>query len=673
MPDAMPLEQIEAIYRSAPIGLCVLDRELRYVRVNDLLARINGLPPAAHLGRRVGELLPEIADVLEPILRRVLDGETIHNVEIATQAAPGGSGRTVVMHCVPLSGPGSAVAGINVVVEDVTEAKNTAARLKSAERRLWLQTEHSPIAVIEWDAGYRVTRWGGAAEAIFGWQAEAVLGVHIEALHIVVEEDWPVVQRTMARLSAAGAPHVVSSHRNYTRDGRTISCDWYNSVLRDPDGGLESVLSLVADVTEQRRVQAEQELLAAASEVLAAGTATDAAIERLVRLPIPAFADWCGLESLTSNEIRPRSFAHRDAKVEAELGPLHRRLPFDWGSVAPTVEVLRTGRSLLLEDCRSLPEDAIDERHVALLRALAPTSLLSVPLRVEERIIGVWNWGRSRSERFTHRDLRLAEELARRTATAILNAELFEAVGRANRTKDQFLATLGHELRQPLSALTAAMSLLAVTASSDKSERIWQVTSRQLKLMNRLVDDMLDLSRIERGKLLLDRAPLDLRDVVREAIESTAHVVRERAQHVHVATPECRLPIRGDAARLQQVVSNLLTNASKFSADGGTIEVSLRQSDECARLSVRDSGRGVPPAELHTIFEPFAQTHPGGSGGLGIGLAVVQQLVRLHGGTVEAHSEGEGTGCEFVVTIPLVPEAVTTASRRMDTGSGATG
>jgi signal transduction histidine kinase len=178
--------------------------------------------------------------------------------------------------------------------------------------------------------------------------------------------------------------------------------------------------------------------------------------------------------------------------------------------------------------------------------------------------------------------------------------------------------------------------------------------------MNRLVDDMLDLSRIERGKLLLDRAPLDLRDVVRDAIEATAHVVGERAQHVHVATPECRLLIRGDAARLQQVVSNLLTNASKFSPDGGRIEVSLQQADECGRLSVRDSGRGVPPSELHTIFEPFAQMHPEGGGGLGIGLAVVQQLVRLHGGTVEAHSEGEGTGCEFIVTIPLAAEAAGT-------------
>jgi PAS domain S-box-containing protein len=658
VPDTTPLEQIDAIYRAAPIGLCVLDRELRYVRVNDRLARINGLPAAAHLGRRVGELLPEIADVLEPVLRRVLEaGDAIENVGISTPPPPAGSGRSVVMHCLPLCA-GQKIVGINVVVEDITGAKQTAERLRSAERRLWLQTEHSPMAVIEWDADYRVTRWGGAAETIFGWKADEVLGLPIGKLNLVVEDDWPIVQETIRRLNSAENPHVVSRNRNYTRDGRTITCDWYNSVVRDPEGRLSSVLSLVLDVTEQRRVEIEQELLSAASEVLAVALDTDMAIERLLRLPIPQFADWCGLEILTGGgEIRPRGFAHRTPELELQLASLHRRVPFDAGSAAPSVEALRSGRSILVADFRHLDCQSIDERHLPLLNALAPVSLLCVPLRVEDRTLGVWTWGRSRQEAFTGRDLALAEELARRTATAILNAQLFEAVDRANRIKDQFLATLGHELRQPLSALTAAISLLGKTASSDASERVWSVASRQLNLITRLVDDLLDLSRIERGKVALQRQAIELNAVVRDAVDVNAHLFVDRGQRLTVAVPDAPVPIVGDAARLQQAISNLLSNASKFTPEGGSIDLTLEVHERQARISVRDTGRGIQRSQLDAIFEPFAQAGGGAGGGLGIGLAVVRQLVELHGGKVMADSEGEGRGSEFVVLLPLASAA----------------
>lgn len=659
MPDTSPFEQIEAIYRGAPIGLCVLDRELRYVRVNDRLAEMNRLPVSAHLGSRVQDVVPQVADLVVPILQRVLyTGDPVRNLEVTTPDPPRGSGQSFRLQCLPLRNVEQAVVGLNVVIEDITEQRLTAERLSTAERRLWLQTEHSPMAVIEWDANYHVTRWGGAAEAMFGWKAEEVLGQPIDRLNIVVEEDWPIVQQAMERMTAADRPYVVSSNRNYTRDRRVITCDWYNSVLTDPDGRLASVLSLVLDVTEQRRAEIEQRLLTGASEVLAEAHDTDRAIARLVRLPIPVFADWCGLETVTpGGRIEPRSFAHLAPEIEADLAPVHRQLLYEWDSRATNIEALKSGKSILRSPVSGLDERSNDARFLELAQALAATSLLAVPLRVEERTLGVWTWGRSRPEPFTPHDLALAEELGRRAATVILNAELFEAIERANRTKDQFLATLGHELRQPLGALTTALALLGKTAASENSERILRVASRQLDLATRLVDDLLDLSRIERGKVMLHRTPLELRRVVKDAVEATGHLVRERQQQLETAMPDSPVSVLGDAARLQQVVSNLLSNASKFSPERETIHLTVEVQGGAARIAVRDNGRGIARSEIDTIFEPFAQAGPKTGGGLGIGLAVVRQLVELHDGAVQAHSEGEGCGSEFVVLLPLAGQA----------------
>jgi PAS domain S-box-containing protein len=636
----------------------VLDRELRYVRINEYLAHMNGIPVADHLGRRVRDLVPDIADRVEPILRHVLEsGEPVRQLEVAVPGLPGtgrGAGEAFRLQCLPLRDAEQAIIGINVVVEDISEQRRTAERLQTAEQRLWLLTEHSPMAVIEWDGEYCVTRWGGAAESIFGWKAEEVMGVQIDRLNIIVEEDWPLVQGTMERLSAADSPHVVSSNRNYTKDRRVIVCEWYNSVLKGPDGRLRSVLSLVLDVTEQRRSEAEQRLLASASEILAGGQDRAGAIDRLVRLPIPAFADWCGLETASQGgRIVARNFAHRDPELEARYAPLHRQLSFDWQSRAANIEALRTGRPVLRTQPWDMSDYAGDDLILALARSLAPTSSLSMPLRVDDRTLGVWTWGRSRPEPFTPREVALAEELGRRAATMILNADLFDAIEKTNRSKDQFIATLGHELRQPLGALTMAVSLLRETATSDNSLRVWNVANRQLHHVSRLVDDLLDLTRIDRGKIVLQRRALDLRTNVNEAVESCAHLFREHRQQVEVGMPTESVPVVGDAARLRQVVTNLLTNACKFSPHGSTIVVTVEMDEEYGRIAVKDSGRGIARPALDSIFEPFAQTGEAMGGGLGIGLAVVRQLVELHQGTVTASSEGEGCGSEFVVLLPL--------------------
>ena len=231
----------------------------------------------------------------------------------------------------------------------------------------------------------------------------------------------------------------------------------------------------------------------------------------------------------------------------------------------------------------------------------------------------------------------------------------------ADRRKDEFLAMLGHELRNPLSVLTTSLALLDPYPPRDTIEtKTRQVMNRQVRHLVRLVDDLLDVARVTRGLIQLRRQRLDFRDVVTRSVDVAEQIwTRHRDQHLVMALPPEPLPILGDSSRLEQVITNLLHNASKFSDEGADIEVNLQVPEDdppFAVLRVCDPGTGIDPAALSSIFDTFHQTNPDmarSRGGLGLGLAVVKNLVELHGGQVLARSMGMGCGSELEVRLPL--------------------
>jgi PAS domain S-box-containing protein len=242
-----------------------------------------------------------------------------------------------------------------------------------------------------------------------------------------------------------------------------------------------------------------------------------------------------------------------------------------------------------------------------------------------------------------------------------LEAELSEKLlelADSDRRKDEFLAMLGHELRNPLSAVRNSV----VTARLDPSrrDRALDIAYRQTDQLARLVDDLLDVARITRGRMTLRMETVRLGGVVERAVETTRDLVEARAHLLTLALPDEPLHVSGDPSRLEQVVVNLITNAAKYTEPGGRIEVMARREGEQAVLRVRDNGVGIAPEMLSRVFDLFAQAHRGPArveGGLGIGLTVVQRLVELHGGRVEVTSEGLGRGAEFHVSFPCVPVA----------------
>ena len=258
-------------------------------------------------------------------------------------------------------------------------------------------------------------------------------------------------------------------------------------------------------------------------------------------------------------------------------------------------------------------------------------------------------------EEYRHAGL---QEENRTLAEVASHAQAMQAVAeQAQQRQTEFLAVVAHELRNPLVPIRAAAELLGRIDSDDEVlNRVRAIIERQVVHISRLVDDLLDLSRVSTGKLRLECSVVDLRGVVDAAVEDCLPKALRRGQRLAVTVPALPLEINGDPVRLAQVLGNLLDNACKNSPVGGAIELLAAVEGDVAFLSVCDSGTGIAPEALPHVFEPFAQDlHPTGvrNSGLGLGLAVVSNLVEAHGGNVVAHSAGRGSGSRFVVTLPL--------------------
>jgi signal transduction histidine kinase/ActR/RegA family two-component response regulator len=260
--------------------------------------------------------------------------------------------------------------------------------------------------------------------------------------------------------------------------------------------------------------------------------------------------------------------------------------------------------------------------------------------------------------------------LLRRNLSARKQTE--EALRQADRRKDRFLATLAHELRNPLAAIRNAVELLRrADGNADLMEQAGGVMQRQVGQMVRLVDDLLDISRITNGKLHLRKEPVELATAVRSAVEECRPFLDTQSHELTVTLPPEPVYLDADPTRLGQVFANLLTNAAKYTEKGGHIWLTAERQGEEAVVSVRDTGIGIDALQLPHLFEMFSQAAPAlerSQGGLGIGLALVRGLVGLHGGTIEARSDGHGLGSEFLVRLPLVPRPVATAPRPTENG-----
>jgi signal transduction histidine kinase/DNA-binding response OmpR family regulator len=428
--------------------------------------------------------------------------------------------------------------------------------------------------------------------------------------------------------------------------------------------------------------------LAQASVALAGSLDFDAITRELARLCVPSLADGCGLTLVA----HARDSAGNDVALVAgdpqrirSTARLASDMPDGWLRLAMN-RVLASGIAEVIHNL----SDAVTESDG---RALADyigapagsgiACLAIVPLLGHGITLGVLTLGLGPSGRHFDADtLSMATELAGRAAIALDNARLYEKSQADDRRKDEFLAMLAHELRNPLAPISNAVHVLHLSAQ-DPAKLTWarEVIGRQLRQLVRLVDDLLDVSRITRGKIELKLGPIDVAKVVGAAVETSRALVDALEHELTVGLPPEPLLVMGDFARVAQILSNLINNAAKYTDKGGRISVTASGERGQVVFRVRDSGVGIPPHLLSSIFELFTQadrTLGRAQGGLGVGLALVRRLVAMQGGSVSAYSEGPDRGSEFTVRLPAAnatkavdEESLETPSRPVTTAPDA--
>lgn len=430
------------------------------------------------------------------------------------------------------------------------------------------------------------------------------------------------------------------------------------SPLKGADGKIISWFGVTIDIHEQKQAERGARFLADASAALSEITDYQSTLRRIAGLAVPDFADWCVVDMLRDGDTLQRLAAmHVDPALVPLAFELSRRYPprRDLSPVWRAVDTRQSQTDVCSEE--TLAESARDEGELELLRALGMRSMIAVPLCCRGSVFGVITFVCGGTERvYTEHEQRVAEYLARRASVAIDNATLYRELQDAHRRKDEFLATLAHELRNPLAPIRNALQVMRLTEDPDTVLQARAIMERQLEQMVRLIDDLLEVSRITRGQFSLRTERVDLATVVGNAVDTARPLIEGAGHKLIMKLPVQPVWLEADPVRLAQVFSNLLNNAAKYTERGGTIWLTAEEHDGRVLVSVRDTGIGIPAEYLSRVFDIFTQVEQSPmktQGGLGIGLTLVKRLVEMHRGTVEARSDGPGMGSAFTVTLPV--------------------
>jgi signal transduction histidine kinase len=459
--------------------------------------------------------------------------------------------------------------------------------------------------------------------------------------------------------------------------------------LRRPDSGAKQqaeqerldLMRLQRDARiEAEAAHARFALLAEISQFLLASLDYQAAIMGLTRLVLPALGDACFVDLEEPDAAHRVAIAHIDPHKAALLQKLDQTggLTRLVGRALETA--LRTGKPE--QGDRVGPQEqpgvaTADPESEGLIGTVGPRAYMVIPLVTRGRVLGAMVFLVTESDRtFTADDLDFAQHVARRAATAVDNLRLYEEARQAraiaedaNRLKDEFLATLSHELRTPLNAILGwARMLRSCTLDTITQGKALDIIERNALAQAQIVQGLLDVSRVITGGLQLELQPVDVAGLIDTVVTAVRPAAEAKGLHLE-AQLDRGASVVGDPGRLQQVIWNLMSNATKFTPPGGRIDVQVERQDREVVLRVSDTGVGISPSFLPHVFERFRQgdgTTTRVHGGLGLGLAIVRHLAELHGGTVEADSPGIGKGSTFTVRIPVrsaMPRVASLAGR----------
>jgi PAS domain S-box-containing protein len=664
-------------YVSAPVGLGVVDAELRYVFVNDLLAQVNGVPAEAHVGRTVEEVLPGFGEVIEPLLRGVLDsGEPLLDISFSSERPdePGKLSHWRACYY-PIRGQGGATQGVGIMVEDVTPRAEAELALRASEQRTRQILEGALDAVIEIDQTGVVRGWSANAEAMFGRTREEIVGTSLAQL-LIPERYRKAHRRGLEHFLQTGDGPILGRRVDLTalrRNGEEFPVELTVTATHTDEGW--SFTAFVRDIED--RVRARQELirtmerLSALHEIdqviLSAGSVQEMADRALQRL-------LDAIPRASRLDITRAHAANTEQEVLAAVGgPAITARPGD-RVVVPhdhELEGLRHGKPIRIPDLQGIHPRSTTLQRMA-DRGVRDVALL--PIMIGSEFLGTLAMLGDAPDAFDHHAVTMAGEVADQLAIGIHHAELRAELRRhaaelesrvAARTQDladrneeldAFAYSVSHDLRAPLRSMQGFATALREDYAADLDatglDYARRVADAALN-MDELIRDLLAYSRLSRADLRL--SPTSVREALDLAIAHNAADAQERGA---VLTVGGDLPrVVAHHGTLVQVFSNLIGNAIKFVRPGASprIGVTSRVEGEVTRITVRDNGIGIAPDHHERIFRVLERLHSQDAyPGTGIGLAIVRKGLERMGGSICVQSE-EGVGSTFVLELPTAP------------------
>ena len=554
---------------------------------------------------------------------------------------------------------------VNAVVNQLAiglERFVTERALHSSEAKLAGVVSGAADAIISVDEHQRIVMYNEAAERVFGWLRDEVLG---KPLDVLLPERFGEHHRRHFQGFAAGSETARKMGTRATeifalrKSGEEFPADATISKL--DTGGAQLFTVILRDTTEQKRAQHDERFLADVGAVLAATLDAQETLASIAKLVLRDLSDFCLVDFVDEKgEIR-RLHVESSDPAKAAIAEALKRLALDPSRPYLSSTILQTRRSQLIATVSpdTLQASTQSDEHRRLIEAIGPTSIMGVPLIAQGRPLGALIVASCRPERrYGASDLRLLEEVGRRAALALENARLYRTVQHAVKARDRVLGIVAHDLRSPLNAILLQASLLRLRAPQleQSSRKPAEAIERAANRMTRLIEDLLDVTRMEAGHFSIDLVRVSAGQVIADAVEAqhplAASTSLEQRWELAPNLPE----VWGDRDRLLQIFENLIGNAIKFTRPPGDIVAGAAPRDGEVLFWVTDTGTGIDAEDVPHLFDRFWQARRTERRGAGLGLAIVKDVVEAHGGRIWVEST-PGHGSTFFFTIPIAPPA----------------
>ena len=376
------------------------------------------------------------------------------------------------------------------------------------------------------------------------------------------------------------------------------------------------------------------------------------------KLTVPSLADWCAIDVLDEQGGLERiAVIHRDQEMTDYLFEFEKRFPTTEKNSADLYAAIRTGEAQFVPVVtdETIRQGARSPEHLEAMQRLGLKSLMIIPISALGKTLGALSLGYAESGRvYTQDDFEFFKEFCNDLGVILDNGRLSSEIFKRDKAKDLFLASLSHELRNPLAPIKSSLELLKLRETTTDVREELDNIEHQFDHLAKLLGDLLDVTRFTQAKIEITPHTVELRKLVEQSLKASDALLRESDITLHVTYPSTPLQVWADETRLEQAITNLMNNAAKFTSSGGSIWVDLSKEDGRAVLKIRDNGVGIEHGDLTNIFELYYKgNNRNNSGGLGIGLLLVHEIVGLHQGTIEAKSEGRDKGSEFILRLPI--------------------